>query len=260
MHASIYVIVVLFFLLGCAERKPYVRKASLPSAKTIALPETKEGKLPESYVVFGKRYYPLPAAEGFVQLGKASWYGGKFHGRTTANGETYDMYKKTAAHKILPFGTHVKVTNLSNQSHTVVRINDRGPFVKGRVIDLSFAAAKEIDLVTAGVADVKVVALAKETGRTDTPSGSKPVVAFRDPNKGTFTIQVGAFQEKKNALQIADRLRILFEYVHVEEYMDERAHRLYRVRISKSETLQQARLIEKRLEEMGFKEAFVVSL
>ena len=260
MHAFIYVIVVLFCLVGCAERKPYVRKASPPSAKTIALPETKEGKLPESYVVFGKRYYPLPAAEGFIQVGKASWYGGKFHGRSTANGETYDMQKKTAAHKTLPFGTHVKVTNLSNQRHTVVRINDRGPFVKGRIIDLSYAAAKEIDLVVAGIVDVKVVALGKEAGRTDTPSGSKPVVAFEDPNKGTFTIQVGAFQDKQNALQIADRLRILFDYVRVEEVEDARAHKLYRVWISKSETLQQAKLIEKRLEEMGFREAFVVSL
>ncbi len=260
MRVSIYVIVALFCLLSCAEQRPHVRKESPAGARTIALPETREGKLPESYVVFGKRYYPLPAAEGFIQLGKASWYGGKFHGRSTASGETYDMHKKTAAHKILPFGTYVKVTNLSNQRYTVVRINDRGPFVKGRIIDLSFAAAKEIDLVVAGVADVKVVALAKETGKTDTPSGSKPVVAFRDPNKGTFTIQVGAFQEKKNALQIAGRLRVLFEYVQVEECTDERAHRLYRVWISKSETLQQARLIEKRLEEMGFKEAFVVSL
>ena len=260
MHAFIYVIVVLFCLVGCAERKPYVRKASPPSAKTIALPETKEGKLPESYVVFGKRYYPLPAAEGFIQVGKASWYGGKFHGRPTANGETYDMHRKTAAHKTLPFGTHVKVTNLLNQRHTVVRINDRGPFVKGRIIDLSYAAAKEIDLVMAGIVDVKVVALGKEAGRTDTPSGSKPVVAFKDPNKGTFTIQVGAFQEKQNALQIADRLRVLFDYVRVEEYEDAGAHKLYRVWISKSETLQQAKLIEKRLEEMGFREAFVVSL
>jgi rare lipoprotein A len=260
MHVSIYVMVVLFCLAGCAERKPYVRKEGPPSAKTIALPETKEGRLPESYVVFGKRYYPLPAAEGFVQVGKASWYGGKFHGRSTANGETYDMHKKTAAHKTLPFGTHVKVTNLSNQRHTVVRINDRGPFVKGRVIDLSYAAAKEIDLVVAGVVDVKVVALGKEAGRIGTPSGSKPVVAFKDLNKGTFTIQVGAFQEKQNALQIADRLRILFDYVRVEEYEDASAHKLYRVWISKSETLQQAKLIEKRLEEMGFREAFVVSL
>jgi rare lipoprotein A len=260
MHASIYVIIVLFCLVGCAEQKPQVRKAGPPSAKTIALSETKEGKLPESYVVFGKRYYPLPASDGFVQLGKASWYGPKFHGRPTASGEIYDMHKKTAAHKTLPLGTHVKVTNQSNQRHIVVRINDRGPFVKGRIIDLSYAAAKEIGLIGVGVGDVKVVALGKQTGRTDTPSGSKPMVSFKDPNRGPFTIQVGAFQEEKNALQIADRLRILFDYVRVEECVGESAGKLYRVWISKSESLQQARLIEKRLEKMGFKEAFVVSL
>jgi rare lipoprotein A len=260
MYRSSYVAAVLICLLGCAERKPHVRKTQPPSARTIALSETKEGKLPESYVVFGKRYYPLPASAGFVQLGKASWYGRKFHGRPTASGEIYDMYRKTAAHKTLPLGTHVTVTNLSNQRHTIVRINDRGPFVKGRIIDLSYAAAKEIDLVVDGVVDVKVVALGKEAGKEDTPSGSKPVVAFKDLNKGAFTIQVGAFQEKKNALQIADRLKILFDYVRVEEYEDAGAHKLYRVWISKSDTLQQAKLIEKRLEEMGFREAFVVSL
>ncbi len=260
MHALIVAMAVTFCLVGCARQKAHLRKEIPSSVRTIPLPDTEEGEAPESYVVFGTRYYPLPAAEGFVQLGKASWYGREFQGRPTASGEKYDMYQKTAAHRTLPLGTHVKVTNVSNQRHTVVRINDRGPFVKGRVIDLSYAAAKEIDLVVPGVVDVKVVALGKEAGRTDAPGGSKPVVAFEDPNKGTFTIQVGAFQEKKNALQIADRLRILFDYVRVAEYVDERARTLYRVWISKSETLQEARLIERRLEEMGFREAFVVSL
>jgi rare lipoprotein A len=260
MYRSIYVAVLMMCLLGCAERKPHIRKTQPSSARTIELPETRDGKIPKSYVVFGKRYYPLPASAGFVQSGKASWYGRKFHGRPTASGEIYDMYRKTAAHKTLPLGTHVKVTNLSNRRHTIVRINDRGPFVKGRIIDLSYAAAKEIDLVVVGVVDVKVVALGEEAGKKNTSSGSKPVIAFKDLKKGTFTIQVGAFQEKKNALQIADRLRILFDYVRVEEYEDKGPHKLYRVWISKSETLQKAKLIEKRLEEMGFREAFVVSL
>ena len=96
MRRLIYVVAVLICLLGCAERKPHVRKTEQPSARTIAVPDTKEGRLPRSYVVFGKRYYPLPASEGFVQLGKASWYGRKFHGRPTASGEIYDMYRKTA--------------------------------------------------------------------------------------------------------------------------------------------------------------------
>ena len=90
------------------------------------------------------------------QIGKATYYGKKFHGRKTANGETFNMYALTAAHRKLPFGTKVRVTNLANGMSVVVRINDRGPFVKGRIIDLSYAAAKKIGLVQSGVAKVKL--------------------------------------------------------------------------------------------------------
>lgn len=91
--------------------------------------------------------------------GKASWYGEEFHGRRTANGEIYDMYKISAAHKTLPLGTIVRVKNLENGKSVVVRINDRGPFVRGRIIDLSYAAAKKIDMVEKGVVDVKLKVL-----------------------------------------------------------------------------------------------------
>jgi rare lipoprotein A len=94
-----------------------------------------------------------------VQYGNASYYGKKFHGRKTASGEVFDMYKMTCAHKTLPFDTKVKVTNLSNKKTVIVRVNDRGPFVAGRIIDLSFAAAKKIDLVSIGVTRVKIEVL-----------------------------------------------------------------------------------------------------
>ena len=96
-----------------------------------------------------------------VQHGKASWYGKPFHGRLTANGERYNMHAPTAAHKTLPFGTRVRVTNLDNGKHTVVRINDRGPFVKGRIIDLSYGAAKQIQMLQMGVARVKLEILSR---------------------------------------------------------------------------------------------------
>jgi rare lipoprotein A len=105
-----------------------------------------------------KRPPELPADRtGRVETGLASWYGGKFHGRTTASGEVYDMYALTAAHKTLPFGTVVEVTNLENGRSLRVRINDRGPFVDGRIIDLSYAAAKRLDMVRDGVVRVKLV-------------------------------------------------------------------------------------------------------
>ncbi|MBK1733305.1 septal ring lytic transglycosylase RlpA family protein [Thiococcus pfennigii] len=112
-----------------------------------------------SYVVFGKRYQIEATSEGHVEKGLASWYGGKFHGRRTASGERYDMYGYTAAHKSLPLPTYAEVTNLVNGRSILVKVNDRGPFVDGRVIDLSYAAAKELRMVDSGVAMVEVRAV-----------------------------------------------------------------------------------------------------
>lgn len=112
-----------------------------------------------SYTVLGKRYQTLADSKGFEQQGPASWYGNPFHGRKTANGETYNMNEMTAAHKELPLGTRVEVTNLSNGRKVVVRINDRGPFHGNRVLDLSRAAAQELGTLNAGVAQVQIRAL-----------------------------------------------------------------------------------------------------
>ena len=104
----------------------------------------------ESYVINHKRYYPIPSAEGYSQKGIASWYGGKFHGRRTSSGEIYNKYTMTAAHKTLPMNTMLLVKNIENGKKTVVRINDRGPFVRGRIVDLSYKAAKELGIVKEG--------------------------------------------------------------------------------------------------------------
>ena len=117
------------------------------------------GRKSYSYTVLGKRYQTLADSKGFEQQGPASWYGNPFHGRKTANGETYDMNELTAAHKELPLGTKVEVTNLSNGRKVVVRINDRGPFHGNRVLDLSRAAAQELGTLNAGVAQVQIRAL-----------------------------------------------------------------------------------------------------
>jgi rare lipoprotein A len=256
---SIYLI-VLFCLFSCARERSRVGiDRSIPS-KTIILSEIVKGEIPKSYVVDGQRYYPLPDSYGFVQLGKASWYGKKFHGRRTASGEMFNMYKKSAAHKTLPLNTYVKVMNLSNKDHTIVRINDRGPFIKGRIIDLSYAAAKEIGLVGPGVVEVKVVALGKEVGQLKSEGGLKPLVEFKELKKGKFSIQVGAFQDKDNALKLATRLKVIFDYVTIVKYLDEDRRALYKVWVSRSETLTQAGKIEKKLEDMGFTKAFIVRI
>ena len=211
-------------------------------------------------MVNGERYYPLSKADGFVQYGKASWYGKKFHGRPTASGERFNMYKRSAAHKTLPMGTHVLVLNLSNKKSSVVRINDRGPFVKGRIIDLSYAAAKEIGIVGPGVVSVKIVALGKEVGKLQSEGGARPVVELADLERGEFTIQVGAFEDGENALTVADRLKVIFDYVHIAVYMDKDKKTIYKVQVSRSKTLTQAGKIEKKLEDMGFTEAFIVRI
>ena len=189
------------------------------------------------YVIDGERYYPLSSSEGFVQYGNASWYGEKFHGRPTANGEIFDMNRKSAAHKTLPLGTYVKAVNLENNKQIVVRINDRGPFVKGRIIDFSYAAAEEIGLVGPGVVRVKIVALGRQVGEIESPSGSQPVVEINDLRRGEFTVQVGAFKSKNNATRLCGQLKVDFDYVDVEVFDDKINGPVYRVRVSKSDTL-----------------------
>jgi rare lipoprotein A len=132
---------------------------SLTSTRVSKSSVKRSGK---SYVISGKRYYILASAEGFREKGRASWYGEPFHGRKTANGETYDMNKLSAAHKTLPLNTWVEIRNLDNNKTLTVRVNDRGPFIDGRIIDLSRAAAEEIGMLRSGVAKVSLKAV---TGR-----------------------------------------------------------------------------------------------
>lgn len=251
---------ISIWLLGCAREIRYPKRPVPPPKKLIILPEKKKAPTLRPYVVNGERYYPLPDSEGFVEVGLASWYGKEFQGRRTASGEIFDMYKKSAAHKILPMGTYVKVQNLSNNRSVILKINDRGPFVKGRIIDLSYAAAKEIGLIGPGVGRVKVVALGREVGKFRSSVGVKHVVEIKDFKVGEFAVQVGAFKDRNNALRLADRLRVIFDYVDISVYEDRKRGKLYRLRVSKSKTLRQAGEVEKRLEAMGFEEAFIVSL
>ena len=135
-----------------------------------------------SYVVFGKRYFRLASARGFDEQGVASWYGRKFHGRLTASGERYDMYSMTAAHKSLPLPTFARVTNLANNRSIVVRINDRGPFVDDRLIDLSYAAAAKLDILSAGTARVRVVTLSGVPGENQ---ATEPQTTIASAGLGT---------------------------------------------------------------------------
>ena len=147
------------------------------------------------YTVRGQTYYPLLSGDGFVEEGVASWYGRDFHGKLTANGERYDMYGMTAAHKILPFNTEVKVTNLDNGRSIMVRINDRGPFVANRVIDLTHTGASKIGMIGPGTARVRVETVGA-------------VAAIKNGDiMGNFYVQVGAFSRKDNAERLVAKFK-----------------------------------------------------
>ena len=209
------------------------------------------------YRIKGVQYKPLASARGFVQTGIASWYGRKFHNRKTANGETYNMYAMTAAHKTLPLGTWVRVQNLENNRQIVVRINDRGPFVYGRIIDLSYAGAKKIGIVGKGTAKVRITALGRATSfsaKTKAPVSFRPV----DYWKGNFTVQVGAFQIKKNALKYRHRLSKTNKNVHIVSFRDGRGV-FYRVRIGRFTSLKDAMRFREKLMACGFDNAFTIA-
>ena len=187
------------------------------SAKVIPKnePKSKYGN-PESYVVFGKRYYVLPSVKGYVEEGIASWYGPKFHGKRTSSGETYDMYQVTAAHKTLPIPCYARVTNKKNGRSIIVRINDRGPFHDNRIIDLSYTAAVQLGIVSRGTGYVEVRAIdprvspiaIAQTAATDTqatPSEQTAVQGSQSELK--IFVQVGAFGILANAQGLAQRLQ-----------------------------------------------------
>ncbi len=210
---------------------------------------------PKPYKVAGKWYQPRSHAQGFRQKGIASWYGKKFHGRKTSNGEIYDMYGISAAHKTLPFNTIVRVHNLDNGRKIDVRINDRGPFIRGRVIDLSYGAARKLGLVGPGTARVKIVALGAVQRPADLKK-EKRAYAPVEYEKGVFTFQVGAFRDKSNAEKLRAKLEQNYQNAHIATHESPDGI-FYRVRVGRFTTLEQARKGEQILIRAGFEPIIV---
>jgi rare lipoprotein A len=235
-------VVLIFFFIGCAapEKKPTARPG-----------------LPAPYKIGRTWYQPIKHAHGFRERGIASWYGKDFHGRKTANGETYNMHGISAAHKTLPLGTYVRVRNLRNDQTIVVRINDRGPFIRGRIIDLSYGAARKIGLVGPGTAPVEIVALGTPKTTPATRTG-EPAYVPGNYNVGDFTLQVGAFKEQANALALKSTLAKAYDNVHIVLYESNQGT-FYRVRVAKFSTLDEARRYAKKLASDGFSDAIVVA-
>ncbi len=239
----LFIIAYIYVIIGCAASEP-------------APPPKKSPGHPKPYKVFGKWYQPLPDSKGFRQRGIASWYGKDFHGKKTSNGEIYDMYAMTAAHKTLPLGTYVQVHNLENNRRVKVRINDRGPFVRGRIIDLSYTAADRIGIVGPGTARVEVTALATPAATTDggAPRSNKPV----DLHSGNFTFQVGAFVNRENAEREVAKLDKRYKNAHIKVY-DRGDQIFYRVRVGRFTTMEQAESQEAILISEGYSDLFIVA-
>jgi rare lipoprotein A len=170
---------------------------AIPDAVPRAEPRSAHGN-PPFYDVFGQRYFVLPAATGYLERGVASWYGPTFHGGNTSSGEQYDMYGMTAAHKTLPLPTYARVTNLRNGKSIVVRVNDRGPFVANRLIDLSYTAAAKLDMLREGTTLVEVRALTPGVPDDLARSAASPPPALY--------VQAGAFADVQNAQRALDKL------------------------------------------------------
>ncbi|MFH1091797.1 MAG: septal ring lytic transglycosylase RlpA family protein, partial [Pseudomonadota bacterium] len=212
----------------------------------------------QSYVINGQRYYVLASARGFTQEGEASWYGRDFHGRRTSNGESYNMYALTAAHKTLPLDTWVKVTNLENLREVTVRINDRGPFARGRIIDLSYTAAKRLSMADDGTALVRIEALGAAREIKDGDRVRTVLVQPDSYEVGRFTVQVGSFTDKNNAQRLVQRLGREFGPASIQVF-DRGDAVFYRVHVAELKTLGQAMELQSRLEKIGFSDCFVVA-
>jgi rare lipoprotein A len=207
-------IFVLFLLTACAPGRRVVYEKRMPPAERRELRKGESKK---------------------VQYGVASWYGADFHGKQTSSGEVYDMYQFTCAHNTLPLGTLVMVTNLENGRSLELKVNDRGPFVKDRIIDVSYAAAQMLGMWERGTAPVKVEVI-----------GSAPELIQR------FTLQVGSFVDETNAQRLAEQLRESFENVYVAT-VETLTQKYHRVRVGQFDTREAALVMAEKLAQMGFK-------
>jgi rare lipoprotein A len=188
---------VLLTMAGCGTINPFPQHVySTPPSDNPASANVTYDPKTNPYTVFGQTYYPLKTARGYDEVGLASWYGKDFHGKKTANGQIYNMYGVSAAHKTLPLGSRVQVTNLSNNRSVILVINDRGPFVNERILDLSYGAAKKLGTVESGVVKVRVTSLGSE------PAPERITVA----SAKRYHVRVGAFAVRDNAERVHRQL------------------------------------------------------
>ena len=239
----------------------------LEDAKPRHEKRTRAGN-PPTYVVLGKRYYVMQESRGYVERGVASWYGKKFHGRKTSNGETYNMYAMTAAHKTLPIPTYLQVTNLDNGKRIVVRVNDRGPFHGNRIIDLSYAAASKLGFAQNGTGRVELRAIEPDTpaptstiaGQT-APSGTAAAVlrvSNSTPASNQLFLQLGSFISLDNAEALRAQLALNNVSRAAVQQIEIDRKNVYRVRIGPISSTEEADILAARIQKLGMGVASMV--
>ncbi|HEY7642080.1 MAG TPA: septal ring lytic transglycosylase RlpA family protein [Steroidobacteraceae bacterium] len=245
---------IALLLAGCSSA-PYRTPPlpPLPPPDVAAIPEPIPRVEPRSvrgnpkfYTVLGHRYFVLDTAEGYLERGVASWYGPGFHASSTSNGERYDMYAMTAAHKTLPLPAYVQVTNLRNGRSVVVRVNDRGPFKDGRIIDLSYTAASKLGMLKDGTTFVEVRALTPEQKAAPPAPPQTPEALY---------VQAGAFGAEENASRLLERLRtqgVDQSFVRQDEV---NGRTLYRVRVGPIPSVNEFDRVVARLRSLGIADA-----
>jgi rare lipoprotein A len=261
----------IFTITGCSKTiiitPPPASVSSSPPAtpppspavkKSPSVASIKKERKEKPYAVNGKWYFPVASVAGYQEKGVCSWYGPDFHGKSTSSGETYDQFGYTAAHRTLPFNTQIRVKNPFNNKEILVRINDRGPFMKERILDLSYTGAKELGLVGPGTALIELEALGVLEDVEENGQKVIRLVQQVDFQKGDFSVQVGAFKDSQNALMLKERLQKEYPQVEVSETVRS-GETFFRVRLAHCPELQKAIQLQKQLEGKGFSQAMVVA-
>ena len=246
LKINIGILIIALLVSSCSVQnsfsKPKMSKKEIIKALNDGC--TIERDKRERYRINGKRYRTLSSSKGYKKRGLASWYGSQFDGKATACGERYDMYKYTAAHKTLPLPSYVNVKNLTNGKSVIVKINDRGPFVDNRIIDLSYAAAKKIDMLSEGTAFVRVTTVSEEEAAQSMKKNNQSIFSrsifekIVSRNKKKILIQIGAFTEERGAKELKKVVSdIGVKYVFINKARSG-AKIFYRVRVGPIQTVE----------------------
>lgn len=258
-----------FFNEGDGPPGYHVNIANIPNATPKVEPRSRYGN-PKSYVVFGKRYYVMSSSHGYHARGIASWYGTKFHERRTSSGETYNMLAMTAAHKTLPLPTYVRVTNLENNRSVIVKVNDRGPFVANRLIDLSYVAAKKLGVIKTGTAMVDIRAInprqylsherheKNEAHTTKIVSKRQQVLQAPSHLHPVMYLQLGAYRDSRRAHELKKKLSYLTQYPIELIPVLMNHEKLYRVRVGPLPQVKIADYLARRFKQAQLPRAHIV--